>query len=206
MPNHQTLRKTPLDTRFNVAAFGVCGYECNLCDLSKDELNEIRRQIAFYKKNRRLLQYGVFYRKSSFDDGNILSWTIASHCKSEAVSMMMQGLAVPNTHLNILYPRGLAEDVKYRIENHKLSYDVRVMGGLINTATPFHVKPGGFIHSVIAKFMKMNYEKESHEMYGDAMIYAGVHLKPKFAALGMNENTRLFPDFGSRIYEIKKAG
>ena len=206
VPNHQTLRKTPLDTRFNVAAFGVCGYECNMCDLSKDELNEIRRQIDFYKKNRRLLQYGVFYRKSSFDDGNILSWTIASHCRSEAVSMMMQGLAVPNTHLNILYPRGLAEDVKYRIENHKLSYDVRVMGGLINTATPFHVKPGGFIHSVIAKFMKMNYEKESHEMYGDAMMYAGVHLKPKFAALGMNENTRLFPDFGSRIYEIKKAG
>jgi hypothetical protein len=38
------------------------------------------------------------------------------------------------------------------------------------------------------------------------MMYAGVHLKPKFAALGMNDNTRLFPDFGSRIYEIKKAG
>ena len=206
VPNHQTLRKTPLDTRFNVAAFGVCGYECNLCDLGKEEINEIKSQIDFYKKNRRLLQYGVFYRKSSFDDGNILSWTIASHSKSEAVSMLMQSLAVPNTHLNVLYPRGLSEDVKYRIENRALSYDVRVMGGLINTATPFHVKPDGFIHSMIAKFMKMNYEKESHEMYGDAMMYAGVHLKPKFAALGMNENTRLFPDFGSRIYEIKKAG
>ena len=26
-PNHQTLRSTPLDTRFNVAAFGILGYE-----------------------------------------------------------------------------------------------------------------------------------------------------------------------------------
>ena len=28
-PNHQTHRVTPLNTRFNVAAFGVFGYECN---------------------------------------------------------------------------------------------------------------------------------------------------------------------------------
>ena len=52
----------------------------------------------------------------------------------------------------------------------------------------------------------MNSENESHEMYGDAMMYAGVHLKPRFASLGYNDNTRYFPDFGSRLYEIKKAG
>lgn len=205
VPNHQTLRVTPLDTRFNVAAFGVCGYECNLCDMSKAELNEIRSQIEFYKANRAFMQYGRFWRKSSFDSGNVLSWTISSKDGSEAVSMMMQSLAVPNTHQNVLYPRGLNEDYKYHVENRALSYDVRIMGGLINTATPFHVRPGGFIHSVIAKFMRMNYEKESYEMYGDAMMYAGIHVKPKFAALGMNENTRLFPDFGSRIYGIRRA-
>ncbi|MBR1797617.1 MAG: alpha-galactosidase [Clostridiales bacterium] len=206
VPNHQTLRRTPLDTRFNVAAFGVCGYECNLCDLSKDEFNEIKSQIAFYKECREFMQFGKFYRKSSFDDGKILSWTITSKDGTSAVSMIMQSLATPNTHLDILYPRGLNEDMLYHIENRALSYDVRILGGLINTATPFHVKPEGFVHSVIAKFMKMNYEKESHDMYGDAMMYGGVHLKPRFAALGMNDNTRLFPDFASRLYEIKKAG
>ena len=51
-------------------------------------------------------------------------------------------------------------------------------------------------------------ETESHDMYGDAMMYAGVHLKPRFAAGGYNENMRYFPDFGSRLYEIreKQAG
>jgi alpha-galactosidase len=174
--------------------------------MSKEEFKEIRSQIEFYKANRSFMQYGRFWRKSSFDDGDVLSWTISSKDGSEAMSLLMQGLAVPNTHQNVLYPSGLNEDVKYHIENRALSYDVRIMGGLINTATPFHVRPGGFIHSVIAKFMRMNYEKESHEMYGDAMMYAGVHIKPKFAALGMNENTRLFPDFGSRIYKIREAG
>ena len=29
-PNHQTLRNTPIETRFNVAIFGIFGYECNL--------------------------------------------------------------------------------------------------------------------------------------------------------------------------------
>ena len=206
VPNHQMLRRTPIDTRFNVAAFGVTGYECNLCDLCKSDFNEIRTQVDFLKKNRRLLQYGRFFRKSSFDEGQILSWTIASKDGSEAVSLLMQGLATPNEHQDVLYPRGLNEDVKYRIENVAHTYDIRAMGGLINTVMPVHIKPDGFLHSVIAKFVRFDYEKESHDMYGDAMMYAGVHLKPRFAALGYNENVRYFPDFGSRLYEIKKAG
>lgn len=205
VPNHQTLRRTPIDTRFNVAAFGVTGYECNLCDLSKADYNEIKLQVEFLKKNRKLLQYGRFFRRSSFDEGKILSWTIASKDKAEAISLLMQSLTTPNEHQDILYPRGLNEEAKYHIENIAHAYDVRCMGGLINTVTPLHIKPDGFLHTVIAKFVKFNYEKESHDMYGDAMMYAGVHLKPRFAALGFNDNVRFFPDFGSRLYEIRKA-
>ena len=205
VPNHQTLRRIPLDTRFNVAAFGVCGYECNLCDMKKSELDEIRAQITYYKENRRLFQYGIFWRKSSFDDGEILSWTISEKDGSKAQSLLMQRLATPNTHLDVLYPMGLSHDAKYHIENRQLSYSIKVMGGLINTAVPFHVRPDGFIHGVIARFVRMNYEKESHDMYGDAMMFAGVHLKPRFAALGNSDNIRLCQDFASRIYRIHKV-
>ena len=44
-PNHQTLRMTPLATRFNVAAFGVLGYECNLCDMKKEEVADVDAEI-----------------------------------------------------------------------------------------------------------------------------------------------------------------
>ena len=45
-PNHQTLRRTPLETRFAVAAFGNLGYECNFCDMSKEELEAVKAQIT----------------------------------------------------------------------------------------------------------------------------------------------------------------
>lgn len=46
-PNHQNLRSTPLETRFPIAAFGVCGYEYNLCETSEEEFAAV-----FHGKNR----------------------------------------------------------------------------------------------------------------------------------------------------------
>lgn len=48
-PNHQTLRTTPLETRFNVASFGICGYECNLSDMKKKSWMPLRRRLKFTK-------------------------------------------------------------------------------------------------------------------------------------------------------------
>lgn len=205
VPNHQTLRRTPLDTRFNVALFGNTGYECNLSDLGKEEFEELRRQTEFIKANRKLLQTGKLWRVRSFDEGNTLSWTISSDDGSEAISLIMQGPATPNESHDVLYLRGLIDDAKYHIVVRENTYDLRAFGGLVNYVAPFHVKQDGFIHKLIAKFYKMPSEKESHEMYGDAMMYAGVHIKPRFASLGYNENTRYYPDFGSRLYKTDKV-
>ena len=67
-PNHQTLRMTPLETRFQVAAFGACGYECNFCDMKKEEFEAVKAQIALYKEWRKVLQTGSFYRGRNFSD------------------------------------------------------------------------------------------------------------------------------------------
>ena len=61
-PNHQTGNSNPLAARFNVACGGVLGYELDPCSLSDEEREAIARQIAFYKTNRKLLQYGQQYR------------------------------------------------------------------------------------------------------------------------------------------------
>ena len=63
-PSAQTLRRTSLPLRFNVAAFGDLGYELDLRKLSKKEKQEISRQIAFYKAHRALFQFGSFRRYS----------------------------------------------------------------------------------------------------------------------------------------------
>ena len=217
-PNHQTLRRTPIETRFNVASFGVLGYECNLVDMSKDDLDAVTAQIAMYKKWREVMQFGRFYRRSSVNDsigapgfscleplpGNDTSWTVVLADKSRAVSMTMQILTHPNAQWGVLRPMGLDEDTKYHIEGRKMKFDLREFGGLINYVAPIHVKQDSLQHRTIARFYKMKAESESHDMYGDAMMYAGVHLRSAFASGGYNENMRYYPDFGSRLYTIEK--
>ena len=70
VPNHQTGRITPIDTRAAVAFFGVFGYELDPTELSAADRASVAAQIAFYKDHRELFQRGRFVRlRSPFEDG-----------------------------------------------------------------------------------------------------------------------------------------
>ena len=199
-PNHQTLRTAPLETRFNVAAFGVCGYECNLCDMKKEELSEIKNQIEIYKNWRDVLQYGDFYRGRS---GNIHEWTCVSRDKTKAVGMIMQELVEPNKQFEQYFPKGLDKKVKYIFSNRDLKYNIKYFGDLVNTASPIHIKQDSLMHNIVSKFVKMQGEKEEYIASGSTLM-SGVKLTQGFAATGYNEETRFFQDFGSRIYFMEE--
>lgn len=201
-PNHQTLRVTPLTTRFNVAAFGVCGYECNLVDMKKGDREEIKKQIELYKKWRSTMQFGDFYRQRS---GNIHQWTVAARDGKRAVGMVMQELVEPNTQFETYNAAGLNPDSVYHFYNRDLRYNVKEFGDLINTAAPFHIKQDSFMHNMIAKFVTMSGEKEDYKAYGDLLMSAGVHLKQAFGGTGYGDEVRHFPDFGSRIYFMEEV-
>ena len=62
VPNHQTNRITPLQTRYHVACFGSLGYELDLYKLNSQELDEIKNQIVMYKKYREAVLAGTFHR------------------------------------------------------------------------------------------------------------------------------------------------
>lgn len=216
-PNHQTLRMTPLETRFHVAAFGVCGYECNLCDMKKEELEAIKNQIALYKEWREVLQWGNFYRGRSFADsvdgaesalanlpGNEIEWTCVSADKSRAVGFLMQKLVLPNVQFNYYRAKGLAADERYHFYNRELKYNIKDFGGLVNMVSPVHIKQDSAVHNLVAKFVKMDGEIEDCHAYGDTLMYSGVHLKPAFGGTGYNNEVRFYPDFGSRLYFMEK--
>ena len=61
IPNHQLHRLTSLHMRFAVAIFGTFGYELDPLALTEEEKDEIRDQVRFMKKYRRLIQFGTFY-------------------------------------------------------------------------------------------------------------------------------------------------
>jgi alpha-galactosidase len=197
-PNHQTLRMTPLETRFNVAAFGICGYECNFCDMKKEELAEIKSQIELYKQWREVLQFGDFYRGRS--EEHIHEWTCVSKDKTKAVGMIMQDLVKPNSMYETYTAKGLEDQVKYHFYNRVLKYNIKGFGDLINTASPIHIKQDSLVQNIVSKFVKLDGEIEDTYVYGDALMYSGIKLKQAFAGTGYNKEIRYFPDFASRIY------
>lgn len=216
-PNHQTLRNTPLETRFHVAAFGLCGYECNLTDLKKEQMDAIREQITLYKKYRSVLQFGDFYRGRNYageekeyssaialNGSNTMEWTCVSKDKRIAVGMLFQKLMVPNNPFAYYRAKGLDADAMYHFTNRSLKYSVKDFGDLVNTVSPIHIKPDSAMQNLVARFVKMDGENEDYRMYGDALMNHGVKLKAAFAATGYSDEVRFYPDFASRIYFMEK--
>ena len=214
-PNHQTLRTTPLETRFQVASFGICGYECNFCDMKKEELEAVKEQIALYKSWREVLQFGDFYRGRSFHEsgngsvlapvsGNLTEWTCVAPGQKKAVGFLMQKFVSPNVQYANYHAKGLSEEIRYHYYNRKLKYNVKEFGDLVNTVAPIHIRQDSLVHNMVAKFVKMDGENEDGTAYGDVLMYGGIKLKQAFAAVGYNEETRHFPDFASRVYFMEQ--
>ena len=201
-PNHQTLRDTPLDTRFNVAAFGLLGYEYDLRDLNAEKKKKLTEQIRTYKQWRELLQFGQFHRGRS---GNLHEWTCVSPDGKQAVGLLLQELMEPNRPFERFFARGLERERLYRFTNTPREVNVKRFGSLINTAAPFHVKQDSILHGVIARVLKMPGEQEDVTVSGELLMKAGVKLKQAFAATGYDENVRFFADYFSRLYFMEAA-
>lgn len=195
-PNHQTKRNTPMETRFSVAAFGIFGYECNFCEMSKEDMAAIKAQISLYKKWRETLQFGTFMRGRSFDDyigqqnhgslknscSNIMEWTCISSDKEKAVGLLFQKLAIPNTSYGYYRAKGLSPDSLYHFYNYLLE----------------SAENSG------ASYTKIEGEVEDTYAYGDTLMYHGVKLKKAFAGTGYNKDIRYFKDFFARLYFMEK--
>jgi len=218
-PNHQTMRNTSWETRFNVACFGVLGYECNVSDMNNEERELVKEQIALYKQWREVLQKGRFYRGRSFytpgykggstagygsclvdGAGNTMEWTCVSPDGKRAVGLLMQKLIVPNVSFHYYRAKGLLEEEKYHFYNRSIKYNIKPFGDLVNMIAPVHIKKDSVLHNTIAKVIKLDGEKEDYHVYGDMLMYGGIRLKQAFAGTGYNDQVRLYPDFGSRIY------
>lgn len=123
IPNHQTGRNTSLEMRGNVAMGGVFGYELDLTQLTQIEKDDIKEQVAFYKKHRQLLQFGTFYRLASPFEGNDTAWMFVSKDQSEAIVFYFRVLAEAAHPLVTLKLAGLAADTDYQLEEKVIGGD-----------------------------------------------------------------------------------
>ena len=113
-PNHQTGRHTPLWTRAVVAMSGTFGFELDPGRLSQDEKEQIRAQIAFFRRYDGLIQNGGYYRLTG-TDGDFAAWEFVSPDKSEALLNLVVTHPRGNPAPLHLCWKGLDPDARYRV-------------------------------------------------------------------------------------------
>jgi len=202
-PHQQTLRDTPLSTRYNVSCFGCLGYEMDLRFLSPVEKREIKEQIAFYKKHRKTFQYGAFERLPA--PSNRLSNKTIWLCrgKGEAVSGFFQTQAAPGGEPDALRVCGLENEILYRVTTRPQSLYIKRFGGLVKHLLPVTLNPNGFILRTVNRHYALTDCVETYECKGSALA-AGVMLNNQFMGSYYNNKTRLLGDYGSSLYLIEK--
>lgn len=141
IPNHQTGRDTPINTRGIVAMSGSFGYEMDLSLLSNSEKEIVKEQIICYKKYQPLVHNGLYYRLSSPNYNNYTAWQFVSKDLKETLVSVVVTRVKPNKLNLIIKLKGLSKDKKYCIENYnndKIVYtgDMLMNGGIsINNPT-----------------------------------------------------------------------
>jgi len=203
VPNMQTLRNTPLETRFNTAIFGLLGYELDLTHCTAFEKNVIKKQIAFYKEHRHLLQFGRFTRLKNPFDGNQCIWMSSSEKGDEALVGVYQLMAKPNGPAEKIPVRGMDPGLHYRVQNRRQYFNLRTFGDLVRHALPIRLSANGTLFNALSNHYLMANETDDLPMEGDLLNRFGFVPKQKFIGSGYTDQIRLMGDFGSRVYHIR---
>ncbi len=202
-PNMQTLRAATIETRFNVAAFGLLGYELDLTMLSSFDKKAITAQVAFYKEHRSLLQFGQFWRVPDRLDGDKTLWAVVSDDGREAVVGLFQGAARVGRGQDIITVPGLDPAASFSVTGRTQYLNVRAFGNLVNRVLPIRIRGDGIIHTVLSSHYLFRMAEEAYVANGDLLSVYGIKLLQQFSGTGYNERVRIFSDYGSRLYTMR---
>ena len=114
VPNHQTGRTMPMNTRGVVAMAGTFGYELDLGKLGSEEKEEIRRQIQDYHRYADLIQNGTYFRLTNPFEDETGAWEFVSEDRSEVLLNIVMLEMHGNMTASYVRLQGLDEDAMYR--------------------------------------------------------------------------------------------
>lgn len=133
VPNQQTKRMSTLDSRYNVASFGILGLQYDLTKLPKEELEQLKKYIAHYKQIRSLISKGTFYRLTDGFDENFTAWQLVGADKKVSYVMLFQKMFFSVSQLPKLKLKGLSSKSIYTVDktNVSASGEALMKNGLI---------------------------------------------------------------------------
>lgn len=115
VPNHQTGRITSIQTRAVVAMAGSFGYELDLNTLSREEKEEVIKQVKVYKEYQKLIHNGFYYRLSNPHADNMSAWSFVSKDRAEVLVHGVVFRAVPNVMRQRIRLAGLEAEARYKL-------------------------------------------------------------------------------------------
>lgn len=117
-PNQQTGRTVPMETRGVVAMTGTFGYELDPEELTAEEKETVRRQIADFHRFDGLLAEGDYYRlDETGEDRDYTAWMVVAPDRSEALVSMVTIRTRANAAFPFLRLEGLDPARRYRRED-----------------------------------------------------------------------------------------
>ena len=192
-PNHQTLNRTPMETRFDVAVFGCLGYEFDPGDLRPSDRARIKSDTEWYKEWREVFFGGDFYR---LEGDSVMA---VSADRKKACALMLQRENRPNRPFVQLKVKGLDPDLEYSYESRPVEADIKDFGSLVNTMSPIHIKDGGLIQGIASGLYKLPSAVDKGRMRGSALCACGIRLLPNYSGTGYSDGTRIFRDRDARL-------
>lgn len=207
-PSHSMLRNTPLHTRFNVAAFGVLGYELDLSKFRHLQKDWTKQHIELYKEHRSLLQHGTFYQLETPLTSENYIWSVVSEDKKEAIVGYYQLLNSLIKGQDRIKLAGLDDDLLYDVKVIRQDHEITMFGGLVSLALPKGIDMDGKIFRAIAKrksaeeFLNIG-TNETYVVSGYALNRGALLLNPQWRMTGVSEKMRILGDYGSTLIHIK---
>lgn len=200
-PHQQTLRATPLPTRFNVAAFGSLGYEYDLDLLDAHEKKEIQAQISWYKTYRDFIHGADFSRLDS-PRSSLKQWQVSDGRMAISGNFQLHVDAAPvPDRLAIL---GLEPDSFFAVTSKPQHLDLDRFGALIHHVAPVRLDPRGPIMRHVSKYYALDDADEVYVGTG-SLLAKGVSLQSQFLGSGFKDGIRLLGDFGSTLYVTQEV-
>jgi alpha-galactosidase len=174
IPSAQVIRKTPLETRFNLSAFGLLGYELDITKLTPFETKVIKKQIVMAKD------------------------------KSKAILGTFQILQEPSMCYDVFKLPMLDKNKTYKITKREQFFNLDMFGHLIKHALPIRLNSKGLLFHLLKNRYLFKTEEDTVIVKGDILVNNGFIPKQRFIGTGYNESIRLMGDFGSRLYYIEE--
>lgn len=203
-PSAADFRPSSVEERFNVASFGLLGYELDISRLTKFDKAAVKQQIQYYKAHRKLLQFGDFYRIGDFFSDDVAKWQISSYDKSESMMGYFTDRMLPNYGNDVIRFVGLDENKNYSLKSRLQLLSFRNFDSIIGSVLPKSIDiEEGKLFEWLVNTVKLHSEKEDYTVGGDALMYSGFKPHQRYVTSGFKFGvSRMLLDTDSRMYYL----